>query len=177
MHEPKKWNIGMVNVIIILLSTVHSGYVGMRKTKRSAINVLNKIEKGVKGNKLEFVEIRDDHNEGNVSILYESGKKHKGAVILYRKGDEVSKAHEVGHYTAGHHLLGKTPKYSEELEASGHAIKFLDSKNVYNRKARNRIINALATHVNRRSSKVSKANIGKATKDIKKVEASLGIIR
>jgi hypothetical protein len=148
-------------------------YAGEYKTKEKALEILNKMESSYKLKGVRVIEVDDKDIDNGFSTL--RGKKG-GGFLLIKKDDEIGKAHEMGHIKAGHHIknLGRETNYNREIEAVNFQIEDLEDKGIYNGLARNRIVRNLADYDFRKSKNIKKSRI-RAKKDIRKIEARLGI--
>jgi len=147
-------------------------YVGSYKSRAKALDVLNKVEKGRGGKILRVIKI--DDKQVVPQFLHDDDRKHKGGVIIVQKGDEIGLAHELGHYKAGHathNSVGMNTPFKDESDAVEEQIKILNSKGIYNKKARGRAIESLASHSNKPYQKKRRA-----LKAVRNIEAKLGLI-
>jgi hypothetical protein len=143
-------------------------YAGSYKTKQKAIDLLNKLEASYYLKGVKVFEVDDKDIENSMSSLTD---RKGGGFLIIKKGDEIGKAHELGHIKAGHHIntKGVEGNYNKEVEAVGNQIEYLKDKGIYTGVVRNKIVRDLSTY-DKKKSKV------RARKDIKKIEARLGLV-
>jgi hypothetical protein len=153
-------------------------FAGEYPTKNKALEVLNKMESSyrLKGVRIIEVEIKGKSIDPSFSTRQDT---KGGGFVLVPKGDEVAKAHELGHIKAGHHIKGvgsgSESNFNSELEAIYYEIEELKKKGIYNGHVRNSISNNLANYDFRKSKDIKKSR-AKAKKSVKGIEARLGIM-
>ena len=149
-------------------STNYNNFAGAYGTKREALDTINDIENGIKGNKLVILEMSGA--EIPPVMMHDGNPKHKGAVILVHRNDEVGLAHELGHYWAGHMIKPSSDSFNHEIEATEREIEYLHNKGKYTKPAKDEIIRYLSHY-----SKKPHQKKRRAIKTVKKIEQRLGI--
>lgn len=144
-------------------------YAGKYKGRANALKILDILENAQKGKELKIVKVDDDNIVP--MCIHDNYAKHKGGVILVNMKDEVGLAHELGHWKSGHFEGDKRYTFNKETEAVEEQIKILKDKKIYNKKARDRVIESLASH-----SKKPYQKKRRALKAVRNIEAKLGLI-
>jgi len=142
---------------------------GNYKTKAEALAVFRRIENGLNKEGVTVISI-DKKNAGANGI--EAGlltfDNKKGAVIIHEKGDDVALAHELAHLEIGHGHVKRRPGYPGEMKAIAVQMQILKGANKWNKKSREATIENVSGYAN--------GNKKRARKDIRKLEAKLGLI-
>lgn len=141
-------------------------YIGQHSKVKSK-NLVDKIDSTLESNSLLSIEANDKLVPSQSITL---STKKKGTVIIYPKGDVIERIHEEGHFKKGV-SSERSFHYNDELPVIEYQITELNKRGMWTPKIRDRVVSDLATYSRKPNQKKRRA-----LKDVKRIEARLGLV-
>lgn len=146
-------------------SNVLIGQYGRDKAK----DIVDKVDSALESDTELYIESNSKNVPSQIITLQ---SKKKGVVVVYPKGGIDDKLHEEGHIKAGVYGTKRSYHYNDEIAAIRYQINELSKHGLWNKKMKDKVISNLSTYSRKPYQKKRRA-----TKDIKRIESGLGLVK